>query len=68
MQDIGSKGFETVQLEENNLTDAMVNKMADIIYNPERCKEIGEFNFNIGKKYFSYAILEEKLTKLFNFH
>ena len=67
MPDIGSKGFETVLLEDNNLTDDKVKKMADIIYNTERCKEIGEYNFSIGKKYFSYDILEEKLTKLFNF-
>ncbi len=67
MPDIGSKGFETVMLENNNLTDVMVKKMADILYDPARCKEIGEYNFNIGKKYFSYDVLEEKLTELFNF-
>jgi glycosyltransferase involved in cell wall biosynthesis len=67
MQDIGSKGFETVMLEDNNLTDDMVKKMADIIYDPERCREIGEFNYNLGKKYFSFDVLEEKLSGLFNF-
>jgi len=34
MQDIGSKGFETVMLEDNRLTNEMVKKMADIIYDP----------------------------------
>jgi glycosyltransferase involved in cell wall biosynthesis len=67
MQDIGSKGFETVMLEENNLTDEKVKEMANIIYNPEHCKEIGLFNYNLGKKYFSFDILEEKLRSLFNF-
>ena len=67
MQDIGSKGFETVMIEDNKLTNQKVQKMSDIIYNPERCKEIGEFNFELGKKYFSYDILEEKLNKLFTF-
>ncbi len=67
MQDIGSKGFETVMLEDNNLTNDKVKKMADIIYDPERCREIGEFNFDLGKKYFSFDILEEKLRSLFNF-
>ncbi len=41
--------------------------MADIIYNPERCKEIGEFNYNLGKKYFSFDVLEEKLSELVSF-
>ena len=67
MQDIGSKGFETVMLEDNNLTDDKVKKMADIIYDPERCREIGEFNYNLGKKYFSFDVLQEKLNGLFSF-
>ena len=67
MQDIGSKGFETVMLEDNNLTDDKVKKMADIIYDPQRCKEIGEFNYNLGKKHFSFDVLEEKLSRLFSF-
>jgi len=67
MQDIGSKGFETVMTQDNKLTNQKVQQMSDIIYNPKRCKEIGEFNFELGKKYFSYDVLEEKLNKLFTF-
>lgn len=67
MQDIGSKGFETVMLEDNNLTNDNIKKMADIIYDPERCREIGEFNFDLGKKYFSFDVLQEKLSELFSF-
>ena len=67
MPDIGSKGFKTVVLENSELTDEKVTQMAEIIYNPELAKEIGEFNFELGKKYFSYEVLEEKLTELFSF-
>jgi glycosyltransferase involved in cell wall biosynthesis len=67
MQDIGIKGFETVMIEDSKLTNQKVQQMSDIIYNPNRCKEIGEFNFELGKKYFSYDILEEKLISLFTF-
>ena len=67
MQDIGNKGFETVMIEDSNLTPKSVQQMSDIIYNPKRCKEIGEYNFNLGKKYFSYDVLEEKLNSLFTF-
>ncbi len=52
MQDIGGKGFETVLLEDNHLSNDMVKKMADIIYDSERCKEIGEFNYTLGKVFF----------------
>ncbi len=62
--DIGSKGFKTVMLENNNLTDQAVKDMAEIIYNKKLNKEIAEYNFNLGKKYFSYETLETKLKKL----
>ncbi len=67
MQDIGNKGFETVMIEDSNLTPQSVQQMSDIIYNPKRCIEIGEYNFNLGKKHFSYDVLEEKLNSLFTF-
>ena len=67
MQDIGNKGFETVMTEDGDLTNKKVQQMSDIIYNPKRCLEIGEYNFNLGKKYFSYDVLVEKLNSLFTF-
>ncbi len=67
MQDIGSKGFRTVMIEDSRLTSDKVQEMADIIYDPELCREIGEFNFKVGKKYFSFEVLEEKLSELFKF-
>ena len=67
MQDIGNKGFKTVMIEDSELTDDKVQKMTDIIYNQELCREIGEYNFTLGKKYFSFDVLEEKLSELFHF-
>jgi hypothetical protein len=67
MQDIGNKGFQTVMLEDSHLSDEKVKRMSDIIYNVDHCRELGEFNFNLGKKYFSFEVLEEKLSELFNF-
>ncbi|HDR90194.1 MAG TPA: glycosyltransferase [Bacteroidetes bacterium] len=62
--DIGSKGFKTVMLENNRLTGEKVREMAEIIYNDELNREIGEYNFQLGKKYFSYDVLEQKLHEL----
>lgn len=62
--DIGSKGFKTVMLEDNVLTDEKVNEMKEIIYNEKLNREIAEFNYQLGKKYFSYDVLEEKLHQL----
>ena len=65
--DIGSKGFKTVMLEDNNLTDETVKEMDTIIRDKKLQKEIAEHNFELGKKLFSYDVLEEKLDELIRF-
>ena len=64
MPDIGSKGFKTVMLEDNNLTDTAVKDMSEIIFNKKLNKEIADYNFDLGKKYFSYDTLQDKLEQL----
>ena len=64
LPDIGSKGFKTVMLEDNDLSEDKVKEMKEIIYNEKLNKEIAEYNFELGKKYFSYDTLEEKLQEL----
>jgi glycosyltransferase involved in cell wall biosynthesis len=64
LPDIGSKGFRTVMIENGELTDRAVRDMADIIYNPSLATEIAEYNYQLGKKYFSYDTLREKLEEL----
>ena len=65
MPDIGSKGFKTVMLENNDLTDKKIHEMSEVLYNPELCRDIGEYNFELGKKHFSYEVLEELMRELF---
>ncbi len=67
MPDIGSKGFKVVMLEDNVLTDEKVDQMKDIIYNTKLNREIGEYNFELGKKHFSYDVLQKKLEQLLKF-
>ena len=62
--DIGSKGFRTVMLEDNDLNNEKLNEMKEIIYNPDLAREVAEYNFELGKKYFSYDTLQEKLEEL----
>jgi glycosyltransferase involved in cell wall biosynthesis len=62
--DIGSKGFKAVMLEDNDLNDEAVEEMKKVIYNEKLAKEIAEYNFKLGKKYFSYDTLREKLQIL----
>ncbi|NOZ46581.1 MAG: glycosyltransferase family 4 protein [Chlorobi bacterium] len=62
--DIGSKGFKTVMLENNELTNEKVKEMQEIIFNEKLNKEIAEFNYELGKKYFSYETLTKKLEEI----
>ena len=63
--DIGSKGFKAVMIENGKLTDDAVSEIDTIIHNKKLSKEIAEHNFALGKKHFSYEVLEKLLTKLF---
>jgi len=64
--DIGSKGFKTVMIEDNVLTESAVSEMKEIIYNDDLQRDIAEYNFELGKQYFSYDVLREKLKFLLN--
>ena len=64
--EIGSKGFQTVMIEDNILTDEAVKRIDEIIHKPKLAREIAEYNFDLGKKYFSYKVLEQKLFYLFH--
>ena len=64
--EIGSKGFKTVMIEDGVLTDQAIKEIDEIIHNPKLAEEIAEYNFELGKKYFSYDVLEQKLFYLFS--
>lgn len=62
--DIGAKGFQTVQIEDNQLTDEAVCKAHEVLHCSATRREWSEFNYELGRTHFSYAILEEKLSLL----
>jgi glycosyltransferase involved in cell wall biosynthesis len=62
--EIGKHGFKTVMLHNSELTKEAIKEIENIIYNKKLSDEIAEYNFNLGKKYFSYEVLEKKLRKL----
>jgi glycosyltransferase involved in cell wall biosynthesis len=64
MPDIGSKGFKTVMIENGELSSEAVSAMAEVIYNPALAAEIAEYNFELGKRFFSYDTLREKLEQV----
>lgn len=63
--DIGSKGFKTVMIEDNNLTDKAITEIDKIIHDKKLQEEISEHNYNLGKLLFFFDVLREKLEVLF---
>jgi len=63
-EDIGSKGIRTVAIEHGHLTDEAVKEMAEVIYTPGLAAEMAEHNYALGRKYFSFDTLREKLIQL----
>lgn len=63
--DIGSKGFKTVMIEDNKLTDEAVTEAEKILHDKKLQREISEHNFSLGKLLFSFDTLREKLEILF---
>jgi len=62
--DIGNKGFRTIMIQHGNLSDESVQAMAEVINNPALAREMAQYNFELGKKYFSFDTLKEKLDEL----
>ena len=63
--DIGSKGFKTVMIEDNILKNEAITEIDKIIHDKKLQKEIAEHNYNLGKLFFSFDVLREKIEVLF---
>jgi glycosyltransferase involved in cell wall biosynthesis len=63
--DIGSLGFRTVMLEDNELTDDALADIDRIIHDPAEQAEIAEHNYELGREHFSFDVLERKLEEIF---
>lgn len=64
-EDIRPKGFDFVEID-REITDDTVRRVSNILKNPELKKKIVNKNYKIATKYFSYELLEKRLTTLIN--
>ncbi|MCB9708371.1 MAG: glycosyltransferase family 4 protein [Myxococcales bacterium] len=63
--DIGSLGFQTVQIENSELSDEAVEHMRRILRDPLLRHEMTDHNFELGREHFSYQALERLFASLF---
>ncbi len=61
--DIKPKGFKVIEMD-GYITEEVVRKSKEILSNPKLNKEIVDHNYELGKRYYSYSVLEEKLKNL----
>ena len=54
-------------LEDNQLTDEALEEVDGILHNSELRKDIAEHNFEIGREYFSFEVLQDRLEEIFTF-
>ena len=62
--DIGSKGFKTVMIRDNVLTDQAIEEIDTILHDKELQREIGEHNYKLSKSLYSFDVLREKLETI----
>ena len=62
--DIGSKGFKTIQIEDNQLTDQAVEDIRTVLTDPHHRADIADFNFELGRRHFSFEVLSDHVEEL----
>ncbi len=61
--DIRPKGFQTVVMEDF-ITRATVEQAQEVLATPSLAAEMAEKNYDLARRFFSYEVLEQKLSTL----
>ncbi len=61
--DIKPKGFAVIEFD-GFIRDETVEKTRQVLSTPALAKEMAEHNYELGKRYYSYAVLERRLETI----
>ncbi len=61
--DIKPKGFRVIEFD-GFLTDEAVRQVEHVLNNPALAQEMAEYNYELGRRHYSYAMLERRLKML----
>ena len=61
--DIRPKGFRTIEMD-HYMTGNTVRQAKEVLANKELADEMVEVNYKLGRRYFSYEVLEQQLATL----
>jgi glycosyltransferase involved in cell wall biosynthesis len=60
LKDIKPKGFDVIELT-GYVTPAAVEETRRVLSDPERCRQMVEHNYELGRRYFSYSYLKRRI-------
>jgi glycosyltransferase involved in cell wall biosynthesis len=63
--DIKPKGFKVIELDDY-ITDSSIRLTRQILASPEKTSDLVEHNYRLGKRFYSYRVLRDKLNILFS--
>jgi len=63
IRDIEPKGFRVIEMN-GYLTKEVVEEVRHILEDKQYCQETMEYNFQLGRRYFSYNVLERQLGNM----
>jgi glycosyltransferase involved in cell wall biosynthesis len=66
-KDIKPKGFSVIEID-GFVTSRAVEKARQILDNPDLCQAMVDHNYELGKKFFSYAVLHQSLRNFMREH
>ncbi len=60
LKDIKPKGFDVIELN-GYVTPAAVEETRRVLSDPERCRQMVDHNYELGRRYFSYSYLKRRI-------
>lgn len=63
--DIRPKGFEVISFDDF-ITEDTVRQARRVLHNPDLVAEMADHNYELGRRYYSYRVLEQRLVALLN--
>jgi hypothetical protein len=61
--DIKPKGFDVIEMDDF-ISRATIHRAKEVLSNPDMVQKMVEKNYQLGRKYYSYHILDAKLRHI----
>ncbi len=63
ISDIEPKGFDVITIQ-GFVTSDTIDRIKEVLYDKDRLRKLTDLNYQLGRRYFSYEVLERHLLRL----